>query len=199
MASTSKAVARLKTAAQVSKELMLEAAILATKDGLSQHAVAKQIGVPRSTMRDRMVNPEPKAKGAPTKLPEWAEKELVDLLVSCADMGVPLNRFHSLQVISEMAAELGMENLSFGDKYFRHFTSRHKDLSLRITHASNRKKDREWMEAKCEEYIRNLQALKDQGFLETLGQVWNLDEAAFGTVRMYDRVIARKGVRQIAS
>ncbi|GAV10082.1 hypothetical protein RvY_19638, partial [Ramazzottius varieornatus] len=62
MASTSKAVARLKTAPQVSKELMLEAAILATKDGLSQHAAAKQLGVPRSTMHDRMVNPEPKAK-----------------------------------------------------------------------------------------------------------------------------------------
>ncbi|GAV09957.1 hypothetical protein RvY_19447 [Ramazzottius varieornatus] len=114
MASTSKAVARLKTAPQVSKELMLEAAILATKDGLSQHAAAKQLGVPRSTMHDRMVNPEPKAKGAPTKLPEWAEKELVDLLVSCADMRVPLNRFHSLQEISEMAAELGKPKLNSG-------------------------------------------------------------------------------------
>ncbi|GAU90003.1 hypothetical protein RvY_02485 [Ramazzottius varieornatus] len=145
MALTSKAVARLKTAAQVSKELMLEAAILATKDGLSQHAAAKQFGVPRSTMRDRMVNPEPKAKGSPAKLPVWAEKELVDMLVSCADMGVLLNRFHSLQVISEMAAEL------------------------------------------------------DQGFLERPGQVWNLDETAFDTVRLCDRIIARKGVRQIAS
>ncbi|GAU92488.1 hypothetical protein RvY_04564 [Ramazzottius varieornatus] len=92
-----------------------------------------------------------------------------------------------------------MENPSFGDKYFRRFISRHKDLSLRITHASNRKKDREWTEAKYEEYIRNLQALKDQGFLERPGQVWNLDETAFDTIRMYDRVIARKGVRQIAS
>ncbi|GAU95587.1 hypothetical protein RvY_07184 [Ramazzottius varieornatus] len=217
MVTISKTGARLKTAVQVSK-LMLEQAIQATAEGLSQHAAAKLFDVPRSTMRDRMENPDPKPKGGQLKLPEWAEKELADLFVSCADAGVPLNRYHALQVMSELAAELGkyetnfrkiilrdlllmvigMENMSFGDKFFRRFVSKYKILSVRFTHATNRKKDREWTEEKCEEYISKLQELKDQGFLERLEQAWNLDETAFDTTRMVDRVLAR-GAKQIVS
>ncbi|GAV03557.1 hypothetical protein RvY_13959 [Ramazzottius varieornatus] len=61
----------------------------------------------------------------------------------------------------------GITKTSFEDhKFFSRFLSRHKELSMRITHATNRKKDREWTTERCEEYIQKLQKLKDGGFLE---------------------------------
>ncbi|GAU93903.1 hypothetical protein RvY_05766 [Ramazzottius varieornatus] len=71
---------------------------------------------------------------------------------------------------------------------------------MRITHASNRKKDREWTHELAEKYISKLtEFLYDRGFLEEPEQVWNLDESAFNTAEMFDRVVGRKGMRQIYS
>ncbi|GAU90547.1 hypothetical protein RvY_02949 [Ramazzottius varieornatus] len=118
---------------------MLETAIKATKEeGISQHAAAKKFGVSRVTMRNRMVHPNPSPHGGKAKLPDRAENSIADFSVSCSDMGVPLNRYYTLQFMSDMAAEAGVPNTSFNDKYFRRFLTRHENLSLRITHASNR-------------------------------------------------------------
>ncbi|GAU94358.1 hypothetical protein RvY_06147 [Ramazzottius varieornatus] len=71
---------------------------------------------------------------------------------------------------------------------------------MRITHASNRKKDREWTHELAEKYISKLtEFLYDRGFLEEPEQVWNLDESAFNTAEIFDRVVGRKGMRQIYS
>ena len=94
---------------------------------------------------------------------------------------------------------LGMKNASFNYGWFSAFMKRHKELSMRITHASNRKKDREWSTERCEAYISKLQALAEDGFFEKPEQLWNLDETAFTTTDMFDRVIGRKGRKQIPS
>ena len=70
---------------------------------------------------------------------------------------------------------------------------------MRITHASNRKKDREWTAERCEEYISKLDDLYERGFLSKPEQVWNLDETAFSTAELFDRVVAKKGEKQIPS
>ena len=70
---------------------------------------------------------------------------------------------------------------------------------MRITSSSNRKKDREWTKDCCEEYISKLEDLHQRGFLEKADQVWNLDETAFQTSELYDRVVAEKGANQIPS
>ena len=66
---------------------------------------------------------------------------------------------------------------------------------MRVTHSTNRKKDREWTTERCEEYISKLQTMFDEGFLVRPAQVWNLDETAFNTVEMYDKVMARRGAK----
>ena len=76
---------------------------------------------------------------------------------------------------------------------------KHDELSMRITHASNRKKDREWTVGRCEEYIVKLDDLHERGFLSKPEQVWNLDETAFTTAELFDRVVAKKGEKQIPS
>ncbi|GAV10062.1 hypothetical protein RvY_19581 [Ramazzottius varieornatus] len=190
---------QLKTAFQVHQELSLEAAIHEVKNGQSQASAAKIYRISRTTLRNRLQNSTPSSVGAPTKFASHEEDRLAEFFLACSDQGVPLNRYHCLQIFSEVAIELGMQSTTFNDAFFNRFISRHPDVSLRITHASNRKKDREWTTELCEEYISRLRSLFDRGFLERPEQVWNLDETAFDTSEMYDRVVARKGVNQIPS
>ncbi|GAU91851.1 hypothetical protein RvY_04030 [Ramazzottius varieornatus] len=169
---------KLLTASQVSKQLSMDDAVRAVKEGgIIMYAAAKQHGICRETLRHRILGRHS---------------------VIC-DEAIPLHRNHCIGSFSHVAMELGLTNTKFDDKYLRRFLKRHAELSIRVTHASNRKKAREWTTERCEEYIAKLQKLHDEGYFERAEQVWNLDETAFDTAEMYDRVIARKVARQIPS
>ena len=101
------ALSKLKTASQVSKELMIEAAIRETKNGMSKTAAAKMFGVCRTTMTSRLDNPTPKPVGAPRKFPRYEEDRIADFLLACSEQGIPLNRYHCAQLFSHVAGELG--------------------------------------------------------------------------------------------
>ncbi|GAU95137.1 hypothetical protein RvY_06812 [Ramazzottius varieornatus] len=51
----------------------------------------------------------------------------------------------------------------------------------------------------CDEYISKLQMLNSGGFLDSAEQVWNLDETAFHTSELFDKVVGIKGMKQIPS
>ncbi|GAU90701.1 hypothetical protein RvY_03080-1 [Ramazzottius varieornatus] len=155
--------------------------------------------VSRSRLRNRLQNRHTGHQGGQTKFSPRMETELVELLKACYDMGIPLNRYHCYQLFSQVAVELGLPNTACNAQSFRSFLDRHDEISLRITHASNRKQDREWTAEVCEEYISKLQKLYDEGFLNIPEQVWNLDETAFDTTNLFDRVVGRKGTKQIPS
>ncbi|GAU87628.1 hypothetical protein RvY_00447 [Ramazzottius varieornatus] len=191
---------KLLTASQVSKQLSMDDAVRAVKEGgITMYAAAKQHGICRETLRYRILGRHSKSSGGQLKFPPWQERSLANFLISCSDEAIPLNRNHCIGLFSHVAMELGLTNTKFDDKYFRRFLKIHAELSIRVTHASNRKKAREWTMERCEEYIAKLQKLHDEGYFERTEQFWNLDEKAFDTAEMYDRVIARKGARQIPS
>ena len=99
------APSRLKTAAQVSKEL-LESAILQVKNGMSQNAAAIMFGVSRTTMMRHFKNPDTKPVGAPLKFPKWEEDRIAELLLACSKQGIPFNRYHCSQLFTEVALQL---------------------------------------------------------------------------------------------
>ncbi|GAV09877.1 hypothetical protein RvY_19347 [Ramazzottius varieornatus] len=193
------ASSKLKTAAEVSRELMDSALYAVKKSGVSKKLAAKLFGVSRTTLGRRLQNPRPERHGGRTKFPAQVEDELVDLLTSCCIMGIPLNRYHCYQLFSQVAIELGLKNTACSSTSFKNFLKRHKSLSLRISHASNRKQDREWTMEVCEQYISKLQKLKDGGFLDAPEQIWNLDETAFHTSQVVDTVVGVKGLKLVPS
>ncbi|GAV04453.1 hypothetical protein RvY_19318, partial [Ramazzottius varieornatus] len=85
------ASSKLKTAAEVSRELMDSALYAVKKSGVSKKLAAKLFGVSRTTLGRRLQNPRPERHGGRTKFPAQVEDELVDLLTSCCIMGIPLN------------------------------------------------------------------------------------------------------------
>ncbi|GAU94888.1 hypothetical protein RvY_06590 [Ramazzottius varieornatus] len=193
------ASSKLKTAAEVSRELMDSALYAVKKSGVSKKLAAKLFGVSRTTLGRRLQNPRPERHGGRTKFPAQVEDELVDLLTSCCIMGIPLNRYHCYQLFSQVAIDLGLKNTACSSTSFKNFLKRHKSLSLRISHASNRKQDREWTMEVCEQYISKLQKLKDGGFLDAPEQIWNLDETAFDTSQVVDTVVGVKGLKLVPS
>ncbi|GAU91916.1 hypothetical protein RvY_04082 [Ramazzottius varieornatus] len=133
------------------------------------------------------------------KIPPHEENAPKDLLLSCKDTGIPPNRQDCAAAIIEMNSRLGLVHTAFNDQHFRRFLKRHPQLSLRITHANNRKKEREWTHELADRYIAKLTELHNGGFLDEPDRVWNLDESAFNPGQMLDRVVGRKGMRQIYS
>ncbi|GAU88013.1 hypothetical protein RvY_00786 [Ramazzottius varieornatus] len=98
-----------------------------------------------------------------------------------------------------MNTRVGLIHTALNDQHFRRFFTRHPQLSLRITHANNRKKEREWTHELADRYIAKLTELQDGGFLGEPDQVCNWDEPTFNTTEMFDRVVGRKGLRQVYS
>ncbi|GAV09462.1 hypothetical protein RvY_19004, partial [Ramazzottius varieornatus] len=93
-----------------------------------------------------------------------------------------------------------LKHTAFNDQHVRRFLQRHPTLSIRVTHANNRKKDREWTHELADKYISKLtELLFHRGFLDEPEQVWNLNESAFNPAEMFDRVVRRKEMRQIYS
>ncbi|GAV09127.1 hypothetical protein RvY_18721 [Ramazzottius varieornatus] len=93
-----------------------------------------------------------------------------------------------------------LKHTAFNDQHVRRFLQRHPTLSIRVTHANNRKKDREWTHELADKYISKLtELLFHRGFLDEPEQVWNLNESAFNPAEMFDRVVGRKEMRQIYS
>lgn len=98
---------KLKTASQVHAELMPNALHAVRKDGMSLREAARRFTVPRSSLYDRMKNPNPKRVGAPTKFPKEEEARLAEFLMECSDRGIPLNRNHCSELISQLGANFG--------------------------------------------------------------------------------------------
>lgn len=217
---------KLKTAAEAHAQLTMEAAAHAVEEmKWSERKSAEMYGVNRRTLSNRLNDRHTGSRGRQPKIPSHEEEALADFLLSCSDTGIPLNRQHCAAAIVEMNIRLGkrvksivslfsillkyfripvgftgLKYKAFNNQHFRRFLKRHPNLSMRITHASNRKKDREWTHELAEKYISELtEFLYDRGFLEEPEQVWNLDESDFNTAEMFDRVVGRKGMRQIYS
>ena len=98
---------KLKTAPEAYK-LLMDAAIHSVKEGgKSERDAAKQFGVNRQTLRNRRQNLHTKQVGRQRKFPPEELKGLADFLLSCSDMGIPLNRHHCRRLISQLAEQLG--------------------------------------------------------------------------------------------
>ncbi|GAV07531.1 hypothetical protein RvY_17356 [Ramazzottius varieornatus] len=162
--------------------------------GWSERKSAMLYGVNRRTLRNRLNNRHLGPHGKQPKIPPQ-EEALAAFLLACSDTGIPLNRQHCAATIVDMN-----NRLAFNDQHFRRFLQRHPTLSIRVTHANNRKNDREWTHELADRYISKLtELLFQRGFLDEPEQVWNLDESAFNTAQMFDRVVGRKRMHQIYS
>jgi hypothetical protein len=93
-------------------EQMAQAVRLVMEDGYSVAAAAKETGVPRMTLNDRMktVKPveDPKI-GRPQEISKAAEKAIVDCLCLCAEFQYPMNKRDVCNLVQAYCVENGVE------------------------------------------------------------------------------------------
>lgn len=93
----------------------------------------------------------------------------------------------------------GTPKTQFSDTWHRSFLQRNEDLFRRITHASNRKKEREWDYKIFRNWLTLLGELHMQGYLEDPRGLWNLDKSAFQLAEAVCTIYCEKGSKNVLS
>jgi hypothetical protein len=108
-------------------------------ENISIRDAATRYGVKKSTLIDRLSGKGNKV-GTPTLLSAFTEMLIVQLLISCSDIGFSLNRHETLDVVASYLKETKQEKLFKNsrpsDDWYYDFIERHKK-ELAIRNCSN--------------------------------------------------------------
>ncbi|XP_055349042.1 uncharacterized protein LOC129595932 [Paramacrobiotus metropolitanus] len=180
----------------------MEAAIRACRSGVPITTAARQCGVERTTLRYKLKGEHAGILGYQSrKFSDSEEKYFADLLMALARAGVPLDKPLFKKVVEVAAINKGypQEKARMTDTWHRAFLHRHPEISIRITHARDRKKAREWTVENCTEWVTTLSELHAFGYLSDPRGLFNLDESGFTLAEKVKKVYAPRGQKEILS
>ncbi|GAV09735.1 hypothetical protein RvY_19224 [Ramazzottius varieornatus] len=178
---------KLMIASQVHRELAMEATPHEVKNGQSEQSC--------KVVRSKSHNTD--EWGQPAQSYSRRCSNQASILGRGSDQGIPLNRYHLLQLFCQVAAGLGLKNHGFDNKYVRRFLTRQCDLSLQITTLPTGKKTGNGPPYAVKSIYPSWINYKRIPRPTRASVEPRRD--AFNTSEMYDRVIARKGAKHIPS
>ena len=123
----------------------IDSALVAIRTrGLSIRDAAKEFGVCKSTLHDKLTNRHPRRIGRPVELDREVEKKLVNLLNEVAEWGYPVGGIEIKLMVKNILDEAGLTSSMFrdnrpGDKWLHSFIARNR-ISQRV--ATNIKRAR---------------------------------------------------------
>ena len=139
-------------------------------------------GIPRSTLNDHLIGRVlPGAKsGAPTLLSTREEKELVEFLCHCSEVGYAKTRHEVMDIASRMLHQRGDDRVVTRG-WWTKFIARHSEvLSLRTPATLSLARASASTRASVDNYFDILeQTLKNAGLCDYPGLVFNMDESGF--------------------
>ncbi|KAK3922753.1 Pogo transposable element with KRAB domain [Frankliniella fusca] len=186
------------------QEARVCAAVEDVKRGTPLKTAAKEHGVPRNTVRNRL-NGVTAARGPPTTLTIEEEQLLVDWILDCSRKGFPRRRMDVLLSVKDFLDKAPERKHPFvnnlpGNKWYRMFLRRHPMIAQRtaegITRAAGNVSEqdiRKWFEE-----IRTV--LAEEGALDALedpDRVGNGDESNFRLCPNKSLVLAERGAKDV--
>lgn len=170
--------------------------------GMSTNHAAKKYNIPEATLRrHRKKRHLISSVGRPTTFTKLEEDALEEMLLLCSEFQIGMGRLEFLRVVNECAVTKGV--ISAGKrlsvKWFRGFRLRHPRISERVTEAKNIKKIKEWTNDTAKEYIKLLQSLMDDGYLNDPAGIFNYDESPFKLAVLNSKTLAAKGKQYVHS
>lgn len=133
------------------------------------------------------------------------EKTFAKYLMRCADIYYGLRPKEVRKLAYELAIKYKLkqpvswvENEIAGIDWFSAFMKRNPELSIRVAQATSLSRATSFNKTNVAVFYDNLQKIMDREKFEPQN-TYNVDETGITTVQKPDRVVARRGVRQIGS
>lgn len=186
----------------------MTAALEAVRRGVAVASAAKQFNVPRVTLLYKSTGKSPLecSMGPPTILSTAEENILIQWIFELAKLHYPISKLQLIDSVEQIIKETKRKN-NFtdgrpGDKWYKLFLRRHPELSVRI--AQNLTTSREKVtEAQIRNWFEEIKAyMIEKNLYEITNQperIFNADEAAFFLQPKGDRVLVKKGERNVYS
>lgn len=91
-----------------------------------------------------------------------------------------------------------LENEMAGEEWFRSFMKRNPSLSVRVAQSTSLSRATRFNKTNAETFYDNLQTVLDRHTYEPQ-DIYNVDETGVTTVQKPDKVVARRGIRQVGA
>lgn len=133
------------------------------------------------------------------------EKILCDYLLNCAAANFGLRTKETRTFAYKLAVEYNKnipsswtENQMAGEVWLRSFMKRHPILSLRLPQPTSIARATSFNRTNVELFFQNYTRVVDKYQLQGK-DIWNMDESGITTVQKPDRIIARRGQKQVSA
>lgn len=188
--------------------VQMSQAIQAVKNGSKVAAAAKQYGVPRITLYNKIsgISPQVCTMGPGTYLTQNEENVLEKWILDMADKHTPVTKEELIDSVQKIIIDKKVETLFVasrpGKKWYSLFLKRHPSVTSRTAHNLTTNRDNVpeedihgWFK-EVDQYIENnnLSSVIDQP-----ERVFNTDESAFFLAPKPGKVLAKKGHKHVYS
>ncbi|CAK1581494.1 unnamed protein product [Parnassius mnemosyne] len=133
------------------------------------------------------------------------ERELSKYLIRCADIYFGLTKKDVMKLAYELTVKYDLprprtwdDNKIAGEEWFRMFMRRNTELSVRAAQATSLSMATSFNRYNVNAFYDNLATVMDRYNFEPQN-IYNADETGITTVQKPDRIIARRGARQVGS
>lgn len=191
-------------------------AYVEVKSGKSLRSAAEMYGVNYVSLL-RYVKKRDQAEGekaenvnmgyvAPNKVfSEEQERELSKYLIRCADIYFGLSTKEVRKLAFELTVKYNIkkpntwvENEMAGEEWFRSFMRRNPELSVRAAQATSLSRATSFNKTNVDAFYDNLTIVMNRQQFEPQN-IFNVDETGITTVQKPNRIIARRGSRQVGA
>jgi len=185
---------------QWSEQSML-AAIKAVQEGLPIYTSAREHGVPRTTLQDRILGKvKHGAKPGPQPyMTSEQERETVEFLLLASKAGYPKTRADISWIAEGVARDKGIlkgEHISHG--WIDNFMKRHPELALRKGDATADIRMNNVTPETMKSYYDLLEEILEKHNLKNSpGQIYNVDETGMSLDQQPPKVVVKKGQKKV--
>ena len=158
---------------------------------------AKDYGIPRQTLVDKMKKSHPKKYGSTTKLSEEDEAILVEYITYMASVGYPLSvsevKLFALSIAKRSSTPDTFGEAGPSDKWWRGFKQRHDDLTLRKPDKLDRKRNNMSKKSVVDSHFDLLKrTLEKHDILDKPSHIFNVDESGMDMDHITGKVVVNR-------
>lgn len=133
------------------------------------------------------------------------ERELSKYLIRCADIYFGLTKKDVMKLAYELTVKYNLsrprtwdDKEMAGEEWFRMFMKRNPELSVRVAQATSLSRATSFNRSNVDAFYDNLATVMERYKFEPQN-IYNVDETGITTVQKPDRIVARRGARQVGS